>query len=119
MRTSYNIESIEGTLEESKGLISEVSINPDAPVFQGHFPSQPVIPGVLSIQILKDIICKYLERKIQFDEVISCKYLSQLDPREDNLLIYKDVKVNKEKQILSAEGWCGDKLFIKFKVKFS
>lgn len=45
----YTILSQEGTAAD--GLV-RVQLNPECPVYQGHFPEMPVSPGVCNIQMV-------------------------------------------------------------------
>lgn len=39
-------------IEEGRKAVAEFDIPPDMDVFQGHFPSHPVLPGVLILEML-------------------------------------------------------------------
>ena len=39
-------------IEEGKSLIALKNMTINEPFFQGHFPGQPVMPGVLSLEIM-------------------------------------------------------------------
>ncbi len=61
-------------------------INGNHPVFLGHFPQQPVVPGVCTLQMLKDCLSDILSRPIRYDFVKECKFLSAIIPGEHKSL---------------------------------
>ena len=60
------IDRIDGIDLEQGGIIGSRNINPDDPIFKGHFPDYPILPGVLQIEMIGQLaICLYdfLKRK--------------------------------------------------------
>ena len=49
-------------------------------VFQGHFPGQPVVPGVCMMQIVKEILQTALQRRTRLVSAGNLKFLSLIDP---------------------------------------
>jgi 3-hydroxyacyl-[acyl-carrier-protein] dehydratase len=56
----FIISKIETTEAEIK---AELIINARHKIFEGHFPGQPVVPGVCMMQMVKEIIEKVTEKK--------------------------------------------------------
>ena len=75
----FDINTIK-KLEEK--LITEVTINKSNTIFDGHFPGNPVTPGVIQIQLVKEILEKYYQRNIKLDSIGRCKFLAVLNPVE-------------------------------------
>lgn len=71
--------------EEDK-IEAIVDINPDHDVFKGHFPSQPVLPGVVMIDILNDCLSASLKSKYRMTSASQIKYLSVVVPTESKQL---------------------------------
>jgi len=38
--------------ELGKSIIAEKKVNPDEPYFKGHFPQQPILPGVIILEAM-------------------------------------------------------------------
>jgi len=57
-----------------------VSIKPDHEIFRGHFPEQPVVPGVFEIQMIKECIEHVENKKYRYRELINCKFLNPIFP---------------------------------------
>ena len=60
-----------------------ITLNPDHEVYQGHFPGQPVVPGVIQLQMIKEILTKAVEKELLFGFISSAKYLSIIVPSDN------------------------------------
>ena len=74
----YKIISFSDIGESS--YIAEVEVNQGDSVFAGHFPGHPVLPGVCSVNILKDCVCRSEGKKLRFSEISQCKFTGMVDP---------------------------------------
>lgn len=77
----------------------EVELFSDHSIYKGHFPQQPVVPGVCTLTIIKECIGKILSSNVFFESIKECKYVSVLIPQEElriiiNLIIVDNSKVN-------------------------
>ncbi|WP_228852841.1 hypothetical protein [Aegicerativicinus sediminis] len=87
METSiFQIERIE---EIEKNILScSISLNADHPIYQGHFPSDPITPGVVFFQALKQILEINLNKKLLMTEVKKAKFLEITRPKISDSLIF-------------------------------
>ena len=60
----------------------QIKLNPGHPVYQGHFPEHPVVPGVCLLQLIKECVEDIRQQKLQIAQVSSCKFLSAINPIE-------------------------------------
>lgn len=67
-------------------LIATIKLNENDTIFEGHFPKNPVTPGVAQLEIIKEILSTHYDRCIQLKSISNCKYLAILDPRKDSLI---------------------------------
>lgn len=49
-------------------------------IFKGHFPSQPVVPGVCTMQIIKELLEEQLGCSLQLSSAAQVKFLQLLTP---------------------------------------
>ncbi len=63
-----------------------VELNPQDKLFEGHFPGRPVLPGVCTIQIVRECICSVLGKDLHFMSISQCKFMGMVDPQLDNRL---------------------------------
>ncbi|MEN8121052.1 MAG: hypothetical protein ABFS35_11920 [Bacteroidota bacterium] len=71
--------------EQKEGNINtSIEINSKHPIFNGHFPEFPVVPGVCQILMVKEILSEILNVNFQLSTANSIKFLSLLNPNENN-----------------------------------
>ena len=114
--TINSINNTEGTIE------AIIQLNASHRIFDGHFPENPVTPGVVQIQIVKELLEEALDRTCTLKEVGRCKFLAILNPNEDKE-IDVTIKHSIEEGILkvSAAGVSKDKAttFFKFTARYA
>jgi 3-hydroxyacyl-[acyl-carrier-protein] dehydratase len=71
-----------------------IQLNPSHEIFKGHFPGNPILPGVCIIQILKEILMYQSGNKLILSNASSIKYLSFINP-DVNSIISFDVELKK------------------------
>lgn len=99
----------------------ETVLDPLHPVFAGHFPGNPVVPGVFQIQMIIESMNEILNRKVRLKESDNIKFLSMIDPRVvDTLSILLIIKEKQEEQYpVNATISAGEQVYLKFKGIFS
>ena len=70
----------------------QIELNSGHPIFRGHFPGNPVLPGVCTVQIIKEVLENQLKRNLNLKKAGTIKYLSFINP-EMNRLISIDLQV--------------------------
>lgn len=60
----------------------EVELLPGHTIYEGHFPGQPVVPGVCTLTVIRECLGRLLEREVKFASIKECKYVSALLPQE-------------------------------------
>lgn len=72
------------TVNESKtdkeNLTATIYFHPEHEIFQGHFPGQPVVPGVCMVQIVKEMMEEALGYKLLFRKGHQIKFLKLIVP---------------------------------------
>ncbi len=58
----------------------KVSMNPDAEVYKGHFPGQPVAPGACLTQMVKEVVNSITGQDMRLTEAQQIKFLATVNP---------------------------------------
>jgi 3-hydroxyacyl-[acyl-carrier-protein] dehydratase len=65
---------------------ASLEINPSHRIFDGHFPGEPVVPGVCMMQMIKEILETVIGRETRLLKAEYLKFLSVINPRENKLI---------------------------------
>ncbi len=107
--------------ETSPGELSaKVELNPDHEIFLGHFPGNPVVPGVMTIQIINEVLAKHIEKQILLTEGNNIKFTSMIQPEntpEMDVIIKFNVEVGGYYNV-KAEIYSENEVFFKFSGSF-
>jgi 3-hydroxyacyl-[acyl-carrier-protein] dehydratase len=94
LKDFYEVENFESTEGNVSALIR---INKEHSVFKGHFPNHPVMPGVCSIQIIKELTEKHLGLELMLKAARNVKFMAIINP-EENELVKFDLNVETVEQ---------------------
>ena len=56
------------------------------PVFSGHFPSKPILPGVCMVDIVRDIARRVIDDRLVLAEASNIKFTAVVDPVADSVI---------------------------------
>lgn len=76
----HNYYTILQQSQESDAYLFEVSLNADCSVYKGHFPGEPVSPGVCNIQMLKECLETILGHTVLLDTIQQCRFTTLITP---------------------------------------
>lgn len=94
----YKIEA-KNVIEENKIYSFDITINNKHAIFEGHFPNNPIMPGVCMMQITKDIAEGLAGSKLFMKKCANVKFMAIINPE-----INKDLNL----QITISEDENGD-----------
>jgi UDP-3-O-[3-hydroxymyristoyl] N-acetylglucosamine deacetylase/3-hydroxyacyl-[acyl-carrier-protein] dehydratase len=97
-------------LEMDKKVIGEKSVSSNEPFFQGHFPGQPIMPGVLIIEamaqtggvLLLNSITNPEEKLVYFMQINNAKFRKTVVPG-DQLFLEVEMS-NKKSRVVTMNG---------------
>lgn len=93
----YTIVDLESNTNAIHAIIE---LNEKHPIFKGHFPGQPVVPGVCEMQIVKEILSSVLQKEIRLQKADDIKFLQMIDPALNTTLnVEIDYFINEEQNV--------------------
>ena len=96
----YTIQSI----SESENTISAIiQLKEDHAIFNGHFPGQPVLPGVCMMEMITEIAGLHLNKSFRISAGPMIKFLRMIDPRK-NSIINLEIKYQSSPEGLITSG---------------
>ena len=67
-------------------IIMEAEVNPDSPWFSGHFPSEPILPGIAQLEMALDAIKRLNQESLRISGVKRVRFKQVIRP-DDKLKI--------------------------------
>ncbi len=66
--------------KQEETWLFEAELNPEHAVLKGHFPGNPVMPGVCTLRLVRACVSEALGYPVMFSSIKSCKFLSTVLP---------------------------------------
>ena len=77
---SQGIYTIGSLKSEKESMEAIVTFNQKHPVFEGHFAGNPIVPGVVQIQIIKSLLELKMGKSLVLVQAKNIKFLSIISP---------------------------------------
>ncbi|MFT4094698.1 MAG: 3-hydroxyacyl-ACP dehydratase [Niabella sp.] len=81
-----NLYTLNAFNSQDNKVTATIKINAVHTIFEGHFPGQPILPGVCQLQIIKELLERAAGRKLLLSEAGNCKFLQMADPEKTSVL---------------------------------
>jgi 3-hydroxyacyl-[acyl-carrier-protein] dehydratase len=109
---------IEKTSAENK-INAVIELNPAHGIFKGHFPQQPIVPGVCQMHVLKEMMEEHTGKKLRMGNDDNIKFTGMIIP-DQNLLVNIELTFQYKDDMIAAEAklFAGETVFTKYKGKF-
>jgi len=113
----YTLESYEKT--ENGSFIANISLNKDHDIFKGHFPGNPVTPGVCMMQIVKELTEEFTDRKLFLKSASNVKFMAIINPFETpDLKLQLDIAESEEEIKVKNTTSFGETIALKMSVSY-
>lgn len=96
-------EVLELKTEDDTSLTASVKINKMHAIFNGHFPENPVTPGVVLLQILKNCLETHLNTSLLMSKTSNVKFLALVNPETDAVLDF-NIKFQYKDETISVKN---------------
>jgi 3-hydroxyacyl-[acyl-carrier-protein] dehydratase len=125
LNSFYTIKNLDGRDEINAQGVSlkhyraDLILDPSHSIFGGHFPGNPVVPGVCQVQMILETMSSITGRRLKLTESDNIKFLSMINPL-DNSVITLDLVVKPPEEgrySIQASLSANDTTFLKFKGK--
>ncbi len=110
------------SLNFENGLIeAAITIAANHEIFKGHFPGNPVTPGVVQLEIIKELLSTHFERVVHLKTLNTCKFLAILNPNETpNVSVKLSILPNESDSIkISGQILADSTTFLKIQAEYN
>lgn len=102
-----------------KGFTANVTLNKDHQIFNGHFPGNPVTPGVCMMQIVKDLTEEFINSKLFLKSASNVKFMAIINPFETpDLVLELDINENEDEIKVKNNTTFGETIALKLSVTY-
>lgn len=91
-------------------------INWGHPIFEGHFPGRPVVPGACLLQIVKELVSMATDSEVTLIRADQIKFIAMIGPDLDET-VWMNLTWNQALQV-TAEGTHAGDICFRFKGSF-
>jgi 3-hydroxyacyl-[acyl-carrier-protein] dehydratase len=95
-------------------ISTDINLNAAHPIFEGHFPGQPVLPGACMMQMVKEVTEVYVKKDIRLVKADDLKFLSFITPGK---MIRMELKIDTEIENILVDARLLDDAAVLFKFK--
>ena len=88
---------------EDNTVNASITLNSDHDIFKGHFPGNPILPGVCSIQIIKELTEKALDRSLFLSVSSNVKFLETVNP-EANPKLVLSIAISEVEEVIKLKA---------------
>ncbi|HID03131.1 MAG TPA: hypothetical protein EYP18_08000 [Desulfobacterales bacterium] len=67
-------------LEKDNAITAQVTTDPQSPWFKGHFPNDPILPGIAQIHMVTETIAKVLQKDLSLQSLTRIKFKKIIRP---------------------------------------
>lgn len=114
----YTLKSSEKT--ENGSFIANISLNKDHEIFKGHFPGNPVTPGVCMMQIVKELTEEFTGKKLFLKSASNVKFMAIINPFETPDLDLSFIITESETEVKVKNTTAfGDTIALKMSVNYT
>ena len=85
LKDFYEVQLID-KVSDTKYLVT-ITLNPKHEVFKGHFPGNPVTPGVCMMQIIKELTQEITGFSLMLKSSSNVKFMALINPDETPNLV--------------------------------
>ena len=80
LKDFYTLSSLEQ--QDAENYLCTITLNPQHPIFEGHFPNNPITPGVCMMQIIKNITEEITGKELFLEKTANVKFMALINPQE-------------------------------------
>lgn len=103
---------------QEDGYLFDLRLLADCEVYKGHFPGNPVSPGVCSLQMIKECAERITGKPLFLRLVNQCRYTALVSPQVcPDLQLHLSVTENGDDYTLTARLFRGETTYLELKAQ--
>ncbi|MDC8105706.1 MULTISPECIES: hotdog family protein [Chryseobacterium] len=104
---------------ENGSFVAHIRLNSDHEIFKGHFPGNPVTPGVCMMQIVKELTEEITGSKLFLKTASNVKFMAIINPFETpDLTVQLDINEGEDEIKVKNTTLFGETIALKMSVHY-
>ncbi|RZJ49048.1 MAG: 3-hydroxyacyl-ACP dehydratase [Chryseobacterium sp.] len=113
----YTLQSYD---KNEKSFVANIILNKDHEIFKGHFPGNPVTPGICMMQIVKELTEEFTGKKLFLKSASNVKFMAIINPFETpELSLQLDITENETDIKVKNTTSFGETIALKMSVNYN
>lgn len=113
----YTLQSYDKA--ENGSFVAHITLNSDHEIFKGHFPGNPVTPGVCMMQIVKELTEEFTGSKLFLKTASNVKFMAIINPFETpDLIVQLDINETEDEIKVKNTTLFGETIALKMSVHY-
>ncbi len=101
-------------------VTATIRLNAAHSIYAGHFPGNPITPGVVQIQMIKEVLEDAYQCEYKLITMSRCKFLKILNPNETpEIIIVMDVQREDGKLKIQSLGQHEESIYFKISAVYA
>jgi 3-hydroxyacyl-[acyl-carrier-protein] dehydratase len=120
LNSFFSITQLDYNEDSPDKLHALLELNPAHDIFKGHFPGNPVVPGVCILQMIKETLSQHFDKELIMVKGDEVKFLNIINPLVNQKIEieFKIKHPGDEMVHISAVISHEDQMFMKFRGVF-
>lgn len=94
MKLNHNLFHIIEKQTIEGGVCFRIGLHADSIIYQAHFPSEPITPGVCIIQMAEELLSEHLQAVYSLSKMKTARFHNVLSPTETTEVTYDFQKIS-------------------------
>jgi 3-hydroxyacyl-[acyl-carrier-protein] dehydratase len=96
----YKVEDFQ---KDGQEVTARIRLNKEHDIFKGHFPGNPVMPGVCMLQIIKELTEQATDKQLFLSVSSNIKFMAIINP-EVNSNLTLNITINEDDDIVKIKN---------------
>lgn len=106
------------SIRSEEALTTHIELHADHPIYQAHFPGNPITPGVCLVQMIGELAEGQVGHPLALSNVVNLKFLAPISPVNTPVIDIIFTSIDEEGNDIKTKGtiMAGDKAMTKFSI---
>ena len=108
------------TIIETTGNAVKIRLLPESAIYEGHFPGNPVTPGVCQVGIVEELLGTCFGKQVTLREIKNLKFMEVLrpEPQVEPVVVFEKMEEEDNRLAVRGKVTVGERIVTKYSLVF-